>query len=143
MPHITFPARMLETVTALTFLRDHLGSGRASIRGFMELATEELLLNIVQYAYVPDCGEEGRVELGLRETWFDGEAYVCVWLRDWGAPYNPFSRALAGAAGEGTATAAHVSAHQMYSSSDGANTVELYFRDPLSCAAFGADGPRG
>jgi anti-sigma regulatory factor (Ser/Thr protein kinase) len=50
----------------------------------IELVLEELLVNVVSYAY-PDG--EGSVEVGYS---IDGDGF-CLSIKDWGIPFNPLS----------------------------------------------------
>lgn len=148
MPQITFPASLDQTPAAMEFLREHLTGDHESLLGFVELAVEELLVNVINYAYPePKPGGEsaappdrfGQVELGCRWVSMDDVPYLCVWIRDWGTPFDPFLEAPRPdisqdledrpIGGLGVHLVRNVSAHHCYSGSDGTNTIELYFRD--------------
>ena len=68
----------------------------------------------------------------------DGHDQFCVWLKDWGRPFDPFREAdipdtslsvdERNVGGLGLHLIKHVSNHYIYSGSDGSNTVELYFK---------------
>lgn len=145
MPQITFPARLDQTATAMHFLREHLEKDHEALLGFIELAVEELLVNVISYAYAgPDAGavsagRHGQVELGFRWASFDDVPYICVWIRDWGKPFDPFLEAPRPditldvderpVGGLGVHLVKNVSSHHCYSGTDGTNTIELYFKD--------------
>lgn len=148
MPRILLPARLENCAVAMAFLRENLVEGHEDMLGFVELAVEELLVNVVNYAYAgrADSGESGSpdkwgmLELGLRQASMDDQPFLCVWIRDWGAPFDPFlnapkpdtsldaeDRPLGGL---GVHLVRNVSAHHCYSGEDGENTIELYFKMP-------------
>ena len=129
MPRILLPARLENCAVAMAFLRENLAEGHEDMLGFVELAVEELLVNVVNYAYA-----------GLRQASMDDQPFLCVWIRDWGAPFDPFlnapkpdtsldaeDRPLGGL---GVHLVRNVSAHHCYSGEDGENTIELYFKMP-------------
>ena len=107
----------------MEFLREHLAADYADILGFVELAVEELLVNVATYAYAG--------------TW-DSAPFLCVWIRDWGTSFDPFMEtatpdtSLAAEdrpiGGLGVHLVKNVSAHHCYSGDDGTNTIELYFQ---------------
>ena len=74
----------------LEWVRDHLikhGMDTKAIRR-IELASEEALVNIMQYGY----GEKkGEIELCLEF----GEKQIKLTIRDWGSPFNPIENAPA------------------------------------------------
>lgn len=148
MPQITLPARLDQTTVAMDFLRTHLEKDHGALLGFIELAVEELLVNVITYAYaapLPPAGadypadRQGQVELGFRWARFDDTPFICVWIKDWGKPFDPFLEAPGvdttlslderPVGGLGVHLVRNVSAHHCYSGADGANTIELYFRD--------------
>ena len=49
----------------------------------IEVALEEALVNIIQYAYGP---EGGKIELTLK---IEAKAHIEIGIRDWGTPFNP------------------------------------------------------
>ena len=86
----------------MDFLRENLADGHEDMLGFVELAVEELLVNVVNYAYAGEgasgtvgasSGKWGMLELGFRQVSMDDVPYLCVWIRDWGAPFDPFLEA--------------------------------------------------
>jgi anti-sigma regulatory factor (Ser/Thr protein kinase) len=86
--HIRLPARMESLRTLLGFVESCLSSqgiGEERLRE-VELAMEEILVNIFHYAY-PD--REGEVELSCLP---DGGGQVLVEVADQGVPFDPLSR---------------------------------------------------
>ena len=145
MSRILLPATLESCAPAMDFLREKISHQYADILGFVELAVEELLVNVVRYAYageapLSDCdaGKWGYLELGCRTVRMDGTPFFCVWIRDWGMPFDPFSDAPAPdtqldaderpIGGLGVHLVKNVSAHHCYSGDDGTNTIELYFK---------------
>ena len=61
MPRILLPARLENCAVAMAFLRENLAEGHEDMLGFVEFAVEELLVNVVNYAYAgrADSGEGG------------------------------------------------------------------------------------
>ena len=59
MARIMLPARVDSCAPAMEFLREHLAADYADILGFVELAVEELLVNVATYAYAGTCPQEG------------------------------------------------------------------------------------
>ncbi len=144
MSRILLPATLDSCAPAMAFLRDTLGDQHEDILGFVELAVEELLVNVARYAYAgpaPD-GEHadkwGQLEIGCRSVSMDNTPFLCVWIRDWGKPFDPFREAPSPdtqldvderpIGGLGVHLVKNVSAHHCYSGDDGTNTIELYFR---------------
>ncbi|MCR5814010.1 MAG: ATP-binding protein [Desulfovibrio sp.] len=141
MPEIVLPASQKSLGQALDFLHKHLGEDHRQMQTHVELAVEELLVNVASYAYgnveEPKHAKHGQVVLGCNWVNMDGIRQFCVWLRDWGKPYNPFNyetpdtslsveeRKLGGL---GVHLIKHVSNHYVYCEADGSNTVELFFK---------------
>lgn len=129
----------------MEFLREHLAADYADILGFVELAVEELLVNVATYAYAGTCPQEGdrsahwgQMELGFKRVSMDSAPFLCVWILDWGTSFDPFMEtatpdtSLAAEdrpiGGLGVHLVKNVSAHHCYSGDDGTNTIELYFQ---------------
>lgn len=135
MPQISFLATMENFTLVNDFLGENLGVEYAGMQSYVELAVEEMLVNIINYAYPQD--KPGQVEVGCRWGRLDGERYFCVWFRDWGKAFDPFKEAPEPntlelleertPGGLGVLLVKHVSSHQSYSDTDGANSIELYF----------------
>ncbi len=149
MPRILLPANLESCAPAMDFLRENLAAEHEDMLGFVELAVEELLVNVVNYAYAGEgasgtagasSGKWGMLELGFRQVSMDDVPYLCVWIRDWGAPFDPFLEAPVPdtsldaeerpVGGLGVHLVKNVSAHHCYSGEDGENTIELYFKMP-------------
>ena len=149
MPRILLPANLESCAPDMDFLRENLADGHEDMLGFVELAVEELLVNVVNYAYAGEgtsgtagasSGKWGMLELGFRQVSMDDVPYLCVWIRDWGAPFDPFLEAPVPdtsldaeerpVGGLGVHLVKNVSAHHCYSGEDGENTIELYFKMP-------------
>ena len=144
MPEITLPAVVDSVRDAMGFIRRHLGEQHGIMRTYVELAVEELLINVASYAYAGDDGArqgsngDGKLVLGCRWVNMDGQDQFCVWLRDWGRPFNPFRSVCTpdtslsveerNIGGLGVHLVKHISSHYVYSGADGSNTIELYFR---------------
>lgn len=141
MPEINLPATVQSINDGLAFLHEQIGQDHQELMGHVDLAVEELMVNSALYAYADDAHKNhpkhGQFILGCRWVNIDGTKQFCVWLRDFGRPFDPFSqtkepnvnlpleeRQLGGL---GVHLIKHVSNHYIYSSSDGSNTVELYF----------------
>ncbi|MBO4300186.1 MAG: ATP-binding protein [Desulfovibrio sp.] len=138
MPEITLHAAVSSVQDAMHFLREQLGENHEDLAAHVELAVEELLVNVANYAYQNDSAEKSKkLVLGCRWVNMDGHNQFCVWLRDWGRPFDPFRGASTpdtslsvedrDVGGLGVHLIKHVSSHYVYSGADGSNTVELYF----------------
>lgn len=139
MPQTIFPASLDQIPNAMAFLSKELEkNGHEQIQSFVELAVEEILVNVINYAYC-DFSEKGNVELGYRMINFDDVPTVCVWIRDWGKPFDPFLNATKPdislnteerpIGGLGIHLVKNISKHHCYSGEDGTNTIELYFNE--------------
>ncbi|MBQ7584865.1 MAG: ATP-binding protein [Desulfovibrionaceae bacterium] len=143
MPEITLPAKLESVGKAMIFIKQNLLDLKlAHLAGKVELAVEELLLNVINYAYntefEPSKKKDLKILVGCRLVNLDGVEQFCVWLRDWGLPFDPFKEVATPdislsveereIGGLGVHLVKNVSSHYMYSGSDGSNTVELYFR---------------
>ncbi len=134
MPTITLPADLDQLAVVNAFMAENLPAGHEDILLRMELAVEELLVNVFRHAYHE---EGGQAEIGCRMVNLDGTPHFCVMVRDFGAPFDPFKDApepdLTGPleerepGGLGVHLVKHVAAHYCYSDSDASNTIELYF----------------
>lgn len=83
---LQLPAKMDSLSSFRAFVLQRLGTGPVSPRALhtVELVLEELLVNIIHYAYVE--GEAGVIELGCGPN---AEGALCVRIRDHGQPFNP------------------------------------------------------
>ncbi|MBQ9405875.1 MAG: ATP-binding protein [Desulfovibrio sp.] len=142
MPEIILDAAVDSIQDAMGFIRRHIGDQFANLRMHVELAVEELLVNVASYAYSEESASKApnsdKLILGCRWVNMDGNDQFCVWLRDWGRPFDPFREARKpdttlnvedrNLGGLGVHLIKYVSNHYVYSGADGSNTVELYFK---------------
>ena len=134
MPLLTLPAGLDQLGRVNAFIAENLPRGHEHIRLQVELVVEELLVNVFRYAYNET---NGVAELGCRDVNLDGKPHFCIFVRDFGAPFDPFMQAPVPdttlpleerqAGGLGLHLVKHVTAHYCYSGSDNSNTIELYF----------------
>ncbi len=148
VPKIMLPASIESCTPAMGFLREHAPQEYGEMLGLMELAVEEVLVNVALYAYPEKGGSgsdvsedsRGMMELGLRRARLDDEPFICVWTRDWGVSFDPFLEAPAPdttldaedrpIGGLGVHLVKNVAVHYSYSRMDDENLIELYFRLP-------------
>lgn len=120
-----------------------------SILPQVELAAEELLVNIFSYAY-PDA--TGFAEVGCHVINFDNEPTFCLTVRDWGTPFDPFfevptpdtsldeeKRPIGGL---GVYLIKSIVRHYSYSRSDGTNTIKKNQTLTANPTAENAQSPR-
>lgn len=88
MSAVSFPADLGSLGQANAFLAEALPAEFGSLRPQVELALEELWVNIAGNAYEPD--RPGRIEL---EAGPAGDGGFKLILRDWGRPFDPFTQA--------------------------------------------------
>ncbi len=86
---ITMDAIMGNLDDALTFIEDYLGRFGCSEKSRMQidLAAEEIFVNIAQYSYAPGMGDV-TIRIGLSED----HSQVSITFIDSGIPYNPLTR---------------------------------------------------
>ncbi len=135
MTSLRIPARKELLGTVNGFLAASLPEGFAGTLHKVELAVEELLINICSYAYPQ--GGEGWVQIECHPEKRDGGIFFCVRVRDWGPPFNPFTDARVPdlglpanarpVGGLGIHLIKSVTARQGYERRDGANVATLYF----------------
>jgi serine/threonine-protein kinase RsbW len=85
MDTLCLPATMENVETFRSFVlhqMERLETKRQKVL-LVELGLEEFLTNVVKYAYPQDGGN---VEVGC---YVDGNGMFCVFIRDWGVPFNP------------------------------------------------------
>lgn len=103
----------------------------------IELAVEELMVNVCRYAY----GEAGGdVEVACRRVNFDGKPCMIIAVRDWGRPFDPFGQSPdpdmgspipdRPVGGLGVYLVKTLASHYCYGYTGGANTSELLFERP-------------
>ena len=134
MPVITLPAGLDQLAIVNTFIAEHLPDGHKNILLQVELAVEELLVNVFQHAYKE---MQGTADVGCRIVNLDDKPHFCVMVRDFGEQFDPFKEVPApdttlpleerNPGGLGVHLVKHVAAHYCYSGSDASNTIELYF----------------
>ncbi|MDR3175542.1 MAG: ATP-binding protein [Desulfovibrio sp.] len=134
MPVITLPAGVDQLGVVNEFIAKNLPAGHENILLQVELAVEELLVNVSRHAYKEPGGQ---AEIGCRVVNLDGKPYFCAMVRDFGEPFDPFKEAPEPdtardpgdrePGGLGVHLVKHVAAHYCYSGSDTSNTIELYF----------------
>lgn len=137
MPTITLPAGLDQLAVVNEFIAKNIPAKHRDILLNVELALEELLVNVFRHAYK---GVGGQAEVGCRMVNLDGKAYFCVMVRDFGDPFDPFKDAPVPdtdkpledreIGGLGVYLVKHVATHYCYSDSDASNTIELYFLLP-------------
>lgn len=138
MPQLHLPATLEQLAAVNSFLEANVPAAFRALLPNVELAAEELLVNVFSYAY-PE-GSEGMAEVALREVSFDGRAMLCFTVKDWGAPFDPFAEAPAPdltldtvsrpIGGLGVFLIRSVTAHQAYSREGDANIIDVYFALP-------------
>jgi anti-sigma regulatory factor (Ser/Thr protein kinase) len=119
------------------FLTTDLPSDFAALSPSVQLVLEEFLVNVVNYAY---RAGPGPLEVSRRMVVFDGSPHLAVMVRDWGPAFNPFvdadrpdveqnldERAIGGL---GIHLVRSMATHYSYFRSCGANTVEVWFKQP-------------
>ncbi len=134
MPVITLPAGLDQLAVVNEFIAENLPAGHENILLQVELAVEELLVNVFKHAYKESGGQ---AEIGCRVVNLDGKPHFCIMVRDFGEPFDPFKEAPEPdttqpleerePGGLGVYLVKHVAAHYCYSGSDASNTIELYF----------------
>lgn len=134
MATLSVPANLEQLEIVNAFIAAHMPEGHGALAPQVELAAEELLVNVFSYAY-PDT--PGKAEVGCRVVRLDGEPYFCLTVRDWGAPFDPFSEAPVPdtalgvderpVGGLGVHLIKSMVRHYSYSYHDASNTIELYF----------------
>lgn len=87
MTELTLPAKTENLDEVLDFVNQQLEAQGCSMRAQLELdiAIEELFVNIANYAYIP---EEGSVTIQVE---FKGDMVSVIFI-DGGTPYNPWER---------------------------------------------------
>lgn len=138
MPQLQLPATLEQLAVVNEFLESNLPDAFQPLLPNVELVAEELLVNVFSYAY-PE-GSEGSAEVVLRQVSFDGRDMLCFTVKDWGAPFDPFSEAPAPdlsldaesrpIGGLGIYLIQNVTEHQAYSREDDANIIDVYFALP-------------
>jgi anti-sigma regulatory factor (Ser/Thr protein kinase) len=134
MPAITLPVGLDQLAVVNEFIAKNIPDGHEGILPHVELAVEELLVNVFRHAYK---GTSGAAEIGCRVVNLDEKPHFCVMVRDFGEQFDPFREAPKpdttlplenrDPGGLGVHLVKHVAAHYCYSGSDASNSIELYF----------------
>ncbi len=134
MATLSVPASIEHLATVNAFIAEHMPEQHRGIIPQVELTAEELLVNVFSYAY-PDS--PGKAEVGCRVVLFDDAPFFCLTVRDWGAPFNPFSEAPTPdtsldveerpVGGLGVHLIKSMVGHYSYSHHESSNHIELYF----------------
>ena len=137
MATLSVPARLEHLANVNAFIHENIPAAYAPLIPQVELAAEELLVNVFSYAYPETPGE---AEIGCREVRFDGVPYFCFKVRDWGARFDPFLEApepdvTLGVSerpigGLGIHLIRSIVAHYAYSRYEDSNIIELFFALP-------------
>jgi anti-sigma regulatory factor (Ser/Thr protein kinase) len=135
MHTILLPALPAHLSTIHAFLEREIPEDFLEALSKIEIAVEELFMNIFHHAYA--AKGQGKAMISCRLVDLDGAVFFGVGLRDWGRPYNPFAEAPrpdldAGIeerpiGGLGIHIVRTVAAHYCYSRSQDANELELFF----------------
>lgn len=134
METLSVPSTLEHLPRINEFISTTVPASFTSIIPQVELAAEELLVNIFSYAY-PEA--TGPAELVCHVINFDNEPTFCLTVRDWGTPFDPFievpvpDTTLSGEerpiGGLGVHLIKSIVRHYSYCRADGANTITLYF----------------
>ncbi len=89
MDVIRLPAQLPSIKKAQAFIKKRLppGASDSGLASRMALILDEVLINIVRYAYPQVHPGEFEVRYGSDEA-----GLICLEVRDWGAPFNPLER---------------------------------------------------
>ena len=131
---LNIPATLEQLPLVNAYIHERVPEAFRSVIPKMELAAEELLVNVYRHAYGQGSGSAA---VDCREVWFDGRAFMRLSVTDWGAPFNPFadapepdltldaeSRPLGGL---GVHLIRSMVSHHCYSRSEESNCIDLYF----------------
>lgn len=103
----------------------------------IELALEELIVNVIHYAYAEH--HHGEVEVGCSLV-SDSILHLCI--QDWGKPFDPLARPdpdttqgidQRGIGGLGIHLARRMADQVTYQREQGCNILNLYFQIPKEC----------
>ena len=90
MATLSVPASLEQLANVNAFIHETIPSSYRPLIPQVELAAEELLVNVFSYAY-PDV--PGEAQVACREVRLDNVPYFCFKVQDWGAPFDPFLEA--------------------------------------------------
>ena len=138
MPQLHLPATLEQLAAVNSFLEANVPAAFRALLPNVELAAEELLVNVFSYAY-PE-GRVGKAEVALQETSLDGRPALCFTVKDWGLPFDPFEEAPVPdltldtesrpIGGLGVYLIRNVTDRQCYQREDDANRIDVFFRLP-------------
>ena len=134
---VSVPASLEQLANVNAFIHETIPSSYRPLIPQVELAAEELLVNVFSYAY-PDV--PGEAQVACREVRLDNVPYFCFKVQDWGAPFDPFLEAPVPdvslgvderpVGGLGIHLIKSVVAHYTYAYYEQSNIIELYFALP-------------
>ena len=134
---LSVPASLEQLANVNAFIHETIPSSYRPLIPQVELAAEELLVNVFSYAY-PDV--PGEAQVACREVRLDNVPYFCFKVQDWGAPFDPFLEAPVPdvslgvderpVGGLGIHLIKSVVAHYTYAYYEQSNIIELYFALP-------------
>lgn len=132
---LTIPAALEQLPLVNAYIRSCVPEHFRSTIPQMELAAEELLVNVYSYAYTQGFGP---ASVDCREVTFDGTTFMRLSVTDWGISFNPFAEAPVPdltldaesrpIGGLGVHLIRSMVSHHCYSRSEQANCIELYFK---------------
>lgn len=134
MQKLTFPASLEQLSVIRQMISENITPEYQHIQLKAELAIEELLANICNYAYQ---GKQGKASVCCSEVNLDGHNYFTITITDDGKPYDPFTMApepniVASIeerpiGGVGIYLIKQVASHYMYSRINNQNVIQLFF----------------
>lgn len=137
MPALTVPAGLEQLATVNAYLRRQTPTAYAAVLPRMQLAAEELLVNAFTHAY---AGKAGQAEVDCYLEQLNGQEMLCVSVKDWGPPFDPFADAPTPdlelgvderpIGGLGIHLIKTLTTRCAYRRQDGANIVKLCFAAP-------------
>ena len=140
MLRIKIPTQLVYLPDVNVFINKALPDEFKCISPQVELAVEELLVNVFSYAYKDNMEKLSEAEVTCRMVDFDDTPCFCLAVLDWGQPFNPFSEAPVPdteldaderpIGGLGIFLIKSMVAHYSYSYSNKSNFIELYFTLP-------------
>lgn len=132
MPTLRLPASMesFESFRSLVLLEMERESGLEELVPRVDLVMEEVLVNVISYAYPQGNGE---IEV---ECVADGPGRLRLTIKDWGVPFNPLDRASPDLStdisnrqvgGLGIYLVKQMASQLVYEYRDGGNVLTLWF----------------
>lgn len=131
---LTIPAALEQLPVVNAYIHSRVPERFRATLPQIELAAEELLVNIYRYAYPHAIGS---ASLECREVVLDGTAFVRLTFMDSGSPFNPFTDApeldlnldvdTRPVGGLGVHLIRSMVSHHCYSRLEQTNCIELYF----------------